>query len=106
MIIGDMIHHVLPSGSMTRGLHTLHTSLARCSTLRAACIAQAVFACHRQNKLLSAGWRTDWKVLCICTDLPLAAKLHDIADIERSGPGHVACTLPQDRLCSQILQKA
>ena len=25
--------------------------------------------------------RAEWKVLCVCTDLPLAAKLHDIADI-------------------------
>lgn len=58
-------------------------------------MARTACACCGPNKLLSAGWRADWKVLCICTDLPLAAKLHDIADIERSGPGHVAGTLPQ-----------
>lgn len=48
-----------------------------------------------------AGWRADWKVLCVCTDLPLAAQLHDIADIERSGP--VASTLPQGYIVMLLL---
>jgi inorganic pyrophosphatase len=29
------------------------------------------------------GGELDWKVLCICTDDPLAAKLNDIIDVER-----------------------
>lgn len=30
---------------------------------------------------------TDWKVVCISTDDPLAAELHDIADVEKRIPG-------------------
>ncbi|KAK9838124.1 hypothetical protein WJX81_002747 [Elliptochloris bilobata] len=31
----------------------------------------------------------DWKVLCVRADLPLAERLHDIADIERELPGEL-----------------
>ena len=34
---------------------------------------------------------TDWKVVCINVADPLAEKLNDIADVERSSPGYVSC---------------
>jgi inorganic pyrophosphatase len=34
---------------------------------------------------------TDWKVLCIAADDPLASKLNDIEDVERVLPGYTSC---------------
>ena len=34
---------------------------------------------------------TDWKVICISVDDPLAAQLDDIDDVERLLPGYVSC---------------
>ena len=34
---------------------------------------------------------TDWKVICIAADDPLAPQLNDIADVERVLPGYISC---------------